>query len=146
MAEKAKLKPRQIVVLKMLAKRGGYRPISLPHGLRGVANSLWRRDLVEVWYQQARGMEPALRGPFYALTMSGKALADIFLDHESRRLAGPQGLEKISDEPSTPKPDEQRARRSGDDFASRRVFRLRRKNGRGDDQASGGTQLHLLAD
>src|SRR5436305_354403 len=46
---------RQIEVLKMLAKRGGARAISLPRGLEIVATSLWRRELIEVWYRQAPG-------------------------------------------------------------------------------------------
>ena len=146
MAERKRLTSRQIAVMKMIAKRDGYRAISLPSGLRQVANSLWRRDLVEVWYQQVRGMEPALRGPFYSLTISGRALADVFLDHESLRLGRSQGPEKRSDKSSKQKPEEQRASRFGNDFASGRVLRVRDKNGRGNDQTSGGTQLHLLAD
>lgn len=89
------LSRRQIEVLRMLAKRSGQRAITLPRGLQLIAISLWRRDLIEVWYRQMAGMEPALRGPFYTLTISGQALADVLLARERERMTifpAPRGI------------------------------------------------------
>lgn len=62
---------REVALLKAVAMRGGgHRPILIERSRRRAAPSLWRRNLLEVWYRQslvARG----LQGPFYALTLNG---------------------------------------------------------------------------
>lgn len=77
-APRERLARREIALLKLLAQRGGGRPVTIERHLQRVAASLWRRDLVEIWYLQAKG--ESLRGPFHALTMAGWRLASSFLD------------------------------------------------------------------
>jgi hypothetical protein len=64
----------------MLAKHGGGRAVAIARYLQGVAATLWRRDLVEIWYRQVPDEQPSMRGPFYTLSLSGWNLASRFLD------------------------------------------------------------------
>jgi hypothetical protein len=66
---------REVVLLKEIARRGGiHRPVLIPRARRRAAPSLWRRNLLEVWYRQSL-IARELQGPFYALTITGWRVA-----------------------------------------------------------------------
>lgn len=76
---------RQIALLRFLARRGAIRPVAIARHFREIAVTLWRREVVEVWYQQVPG--EGRRGPFFALTIAGWKLAGYFLDDRGRDVA-----------------------------------------------------------
>lgn len=76
MSGRERLDSRQISALRSLFSRGGaLRPITLSAWHRLCALSLWRREIVELWYRQA---PEGLQGPYYTLTISGAQLAAKF--------------------------------------------------------------------
>jgi len=81
-----RLNRRQIMLLKTLARHGGHRAIAIARYLQDIAATMWRRELVEIWYRQVPE-QPSLRGPFYALSLAGWKLASSFLDDRIRDVA-----------------------------------------------------------
>lgn len=73
-----RLTPRQIAVLRMLLKFGASAvPVSLHAKLRRIVITLWRRELVQIWYRQS--IHASLQGPFVSLTIAGARLASAFV-------------------------------------------------------------------
>lgn len=63
-------------------ERGGaMRPITLKPSYRNDVLSLWRREIIEVWYRCAPDI--GSQGPYYGLTISGAHLAQTI--YERRR-------------------------------------------------------------
>jgi len=59
-------------------KRGAHAAaVSLARWQRKFVVTLWRRDLVEIWYRQSPATDPALQGPYYRLTINGARLAEL---------------------------------------------------------------------
>jgi hypothetical protein len=68
------LRSPEIEMLRTVAQRGGTGiPVAVSARLRAVAQSLWRRELVQVWYRQS--VTGSLDGPFLSLTIAGFRLA-----------------------------------------------------------------------
>ncbi len=90
MTVRERLSSAQIAIMRSLFQRGAsVRPVSLDHQWqRKPAAALSRRGLVEIWYRQAIGEQPAWRGPFCALTLVGAQLAEKFLNPAPRGLSG----------------------------------------------------------
>ena len=74
-----------IAALRTLLMRSGGQPVRLGEKFRRAIVTLWRRELVEIWYRQSLGA--SLEGPFYNLTISGARLASLFC--QSRNKPGP---------------------------------------------------------
>lgn len=72
----------QVRCLQHLARYGQRYPITLPKELKAIAVTLVRRDLAEMWYRQTPGQVPAMRGPFFSLSVGGGRLAGCFLDDD----------------------------------------------------------------
>lgn len=84
----ARLTSREIVIMRSLMKRGAHAAaVSLARWQRKFVVSLWRRDLVEIWYRQSPSNEPAFQGPYYRLTINGARLAG-FLFPAPRGFSG----------------------------------------------------------
>lgn len=82
----------QIFLLRSLLKCGGYlMPITIPKWQREAAIKLWRRGLVNIWFQKNRD-SCAGHGPFFSLTIFGARLAHDFLYPAPR---GSSGAEKV---------------------------------------------------
>lgn len=72
-----RLTTREIAILRDLAVRSGLGgAVTLRDWQRGAATALWRRELIEIWYRQSP--DGALQGPFFSLTIIGRALAAAF--------------------------------------------------------------------
>ena len=78
-----RLSQRQIDTLKHLAKccHGGGQ-VTLTRDQREAMVPLWRRELVEIWWQHVPGERP--RGPFFRPTGSGWHLIRAILDGGQR--------------------------------------------------------------
>jgi len=76
-APRRRLTPRELGIIKFLARHqgAGLRFVSLGRPLRKLAIPLWRDGLIEIWYRQMPSVRPALRGPHYSLSHSGRRLA-----------------------------------------------------------------------
>lgn len=82
MIEFARLGYWQILALRLLSKRGGGIPILMARKFQRALLSLWRRDLVQVWYRQT---PTNLEGPYYSLTIVGGRLAGYFASNNTER-------------------------------------------------------------
>jgi len=83
----------QIVVMRSLFKRSGGRPITLSNSSqRGTALPLSRCGLIEIWYRQAPGDDPALQGPYFSLSIAGNRLAECFIHPAPRGFSGAENL------------------------------------------------------
>lgn len=79
----------QIITMRSLLKRGLGRPVTLAHlWQRGSALPLSRRGLIEIWYRQAPGDDPALQGPYLSLSTAGFRLASCFTHPAPRGFSG----------------------------------------------------------
>lgn len=76
-APRRRLTPRELGIVRFIGRHqaAGLRVVSLGKQLRKLATPLWRDGLIEIWYRQMPGMRPALRGPHYSLSHSGRCLA-----------------------------------------------------------------------
>lgn len=84
MSIRERLNKRQIAVLRTLLKFGASTvPISLHSRLRRIVLTLWRRELVQIWYRQS--IHTSLQGPFVSLTIAGARLASAFATEGTRR-------------------------------------------------------------
>lgn len=73
-----RLSTGEVALLKHVVRRGGWhRPVLVERTKRRPAPSLWRRNLLEVWYRQSITTRD-LQGPFYALTINGCRVASTF--------------------------------------------------------------------
>lgn len=89
-----RLSSGEVAMLKHVVRRGGWhRPILVERTKRRPVPSLWRRNLIEVWYRQSV-LTRDLQGPFYALTINGCRIVstfDISIDasdwHSQERLS-----------------------------------------------------------
>lgn len=73
-----RLSNRQIAALKHLAiccANGGL--VTLTRDQREAVTPLWRRNIVEIWWQHFPGERP--RGPFFRLSVRGNALISSIL-------------------------------------------------------------------
>lgn len=84
MSIRDRLTSRQIAVLRILLKFGASTiPVSLHVTLRRIVITLWRRELVQIWYRQS--IHTSLQGPFVSLTIVGARLASAFASEERAR-------------------------------------------------------------
>ena len=74
--EAPRLSGLHIAALRTIVKASGGHPVLLNEKFRRAMVTLWRRDLVQIWYRQA--VSSSLEGPFYSLTISGARLAGFF--------------------------------------------------------------------
>jgi hypothetical protein len=75
----------EIEVLRFLARHGAYaRPVTLPALLRQSVPTLWRMELVEVWFRAVPHDQPQPIGAYYGLSLAGWRRVQPFLT--SRRL------------------------------------------------------------
>ena len=85
MSKRPKLNSREIWMLLYLAERCGLSGrIPLRRRQRERVVTLWRRELVEIWWRQVAGDESS-RGPYFSLTIEGHQLAYAILAARDER-------------------------------------------------------------
>lgn len=75
-----------IAALRTIVRRSGGQPIRVSDKFRRAIVTLWRRDLVEIWYRQS--VNSSLEGPFYTLTIPGARLAAMFCQPREKPVPG----------------------------------------------------------
>lgn len=86
MLERRRLTPRELGIVKFLARHqgAGMRFVLMGGELRTLALPLWREGLIEIWYRQMADEQPSLRGPnfswsgdrWWIVALSGEIVGD----------------------------------------------------------------------
>jgi len=80
-----RLSNREITLLLHVMQRVGLSGrITLPPARRNRVASLWRKNLIEIWYRRAPG-EGCMHGPYFNLTVEGHRLAAALLAARDER-------------------------------------------------------------